>query len=251
MGSFEVEPPILCSRSLCFDEKTFTCFGGDLPKKESPYNYDSLSTDKLTLCPHLHTTHAETECHIKSKQGLSILEKTQKFLSPLPTLVIEIPTHDGQLEVTLEQTQHCYFQALGKCPTHQLRYCNRIYKVALIKFLYSPNPDPATKNISRWPYLSVTSVLFLREKGFTCVAVNTPSFDNETSKDVENHHAFFDGTDRHLVIEFVEAKNVAAGPYIAELAVYPVDSDSAPCAIKMKKIVSAHLIENTPESMSD
>jgi len=138
---------------------------------------------------------------------------------------------------------------LGKAPTQQLRSYNRIYKVAVVKFLY--NDKPQTKNFSRWSYLSVDSVRFLREKGFRCVAVNTPSFDNEASKAVENHHAFFDGTDQNLLVEFLDASRVEVGPYIADIAVYPVDSDSAPCVVKMKRIVSALVLEHTQDPLND
>jgi len=80
----------------------FSCFGSDLAKKESPYDYDTLAIDRLTFCPHLHTTHAETECHIKAKGGADIIQKVAKFLNPMPALVIEVPTHEDQLEVTLD-----------------------------------------------------------------------------------------------------------------------------------------------------
>lgn len=74
-----LDEPILCTKNLYFEgnseEKGFTCFEGGLAKKESPYPFDHLSVERLTISPHQQMTHAETECHIKQKDGLSIMKK--------------------------------------------------------------------------------------------------------------------------------------------------------------------------------
>lgn len=74
----------------------------------------------------------------------------------------------------------------------------------------------------------------MKEKGFKIIAINTPSFDNESSSKLENHHTFFHESNDNLVIEFVDATQLNQGLYIADIGIYPMDSDAAPCTIKMK-----------------
>lgn len=59
-----------------------------------------------------------------------------------------------------------------------MRTKSRIYKTAVIKFLYNDKPQGENRNMTNFPYLSTEAVLFLRSKGFKSIAVNTPSFDN-------------------------------------------------------------------------
>lgn len=79
--------------------------------------------------------------------------------------------------------------------------------------------------------------------------MNTPSFDAETSSNLDNHHGFFDGTHDNLVIELLDTSRVTAGVYFADIGIYPIDSDAAPCTLKLKKIVSARLNERSLEGM--
>lgn len=132
-----------------------------------------------------------------------------------------------------------------------MRTKSRIYKTAVIKFLYNDKPQGENRNMTNFPYLSTEAVLFLRSKGFKSIAVNTPSFDNEASKDLENHHAFFKGSNGNLLIELIDASKIQSGPYIADISIYPVDSDAAPCVLKLSKIVSGHLYEKSGEVMSE
>jgi kynurenine formamidase len=105
--------------------------------------------------------------------------------------------------------------------------------------------------MSNFPYLSVESVRFLKERGFMCIAMNTPSFDNEASKKLENHHEFFTDSQGNLIVELLDCSKLSAGPYIADLSLYPIDSDASPCVFKVRKILSAHLIEKKGEPLSD
>lgn len=73
------------------------------------------------------------------------------------------------------------------------------------------------------------------------IAVNTPSLDQETSKDMENHHTFFDHSSDKLVIELIDSSQVLPGPYIADLGIYPLDSDAAPCILKLQRIITAYV----------
>ena len=61
----------------------------------------------------------------------------------------------------------------------------------IVKFIYDDKPSENSRNISKFPYLSTQIVHFIKERNFQVIALNTPSFDNESSKDLENHHAWF------------------------------------------------------------
>jgi len=144
-----------------------------------------------------------------------------------------------------------YILALGKASSQQLRTNTRIYKTAVIKFNYNDKPHPESKNLTNFPYLSTECVSFLRRKGFKCIAINTPSFDCESSKRLENHHEFFHGSNNHLIIELIDASKISSGPYIADISIYPIDSDAAPCVLKLRKVISAHLLEKSSEVYSE
>jgi hypothetical protein len=82
IGSFEVSNPILCSRPLVFGgDKTFTAYNSGLALKESPFPFDKLSVEFLKFCPHLHTTHAETDAHVKIPDSNG-LQAFHNYLSP-------------------------------------------------------------------------------------------------------------------------------------------------------------------------
>ncbi len=81
--------------------------------------------------------------------------------------------------MSLDQVKSAYEKAVGAIFDSHLRQSRGLFNVALIKFIYQPSVDEATKNNKDWPYLSKESTTFLRSKGFTCFAVNTPSIDEE------------------------------------------------------------------------
>ncbi|CDW76247.1 kynurenine 3-monooxygenase [Stylonychia lemnae] len=245
VGIFEVHAPILCSRDLYFEGNErnlgFNCYDSGLAKKVSPYQYDSVQVEQLTLCAHLHMTHAETECHIKIQDGLNIIEKQKKFNSRQLALALEVRPLEGQLEVSLDLLMSAYNISITQINSQSLRNQNDKFKMVIIKFLYDENLDENNKNITNFPYLSCESVKFLREKGFNVISINTPSFDMETTKEMENHHLFFDGANDKLLIELIDSSQVLPGPYVADIGIYPLDSDAAPCILKLQRISNAYV----------
>lgn len=91
----------------------------------------------------------------------------------------------------------------------------------------------------------------MSSKGFQCIASNTPSLDREDSNNLENHHIFFKGGKDRLLIEFIDASKISAGSYLADIAFYPIDSDSSPCTLKLKKIVSSKIVQKSSIILSD
>jgi len=80
-----------------------------------------------------------------------------------------------------------------------------LFKVIIVKFLYDENLDESNRNITNFPYLSTECVRYIKDQGFNVIATNTPSIDEETSKEMENHHAFFDHSNDKLIIELIDS----------------------------------------------
>jgi kynurenine formamidase len=52
--------------------------------------------------------------------------------------------------------------------------------------------------------LEVDAVDFLKEKGIECLAMNSPSFDDEHAKSLANHHSLFKNSN-NLIIENIDS----------------------------------------------
>ena len=67
VGEFELEDPVLCSRPLHFNEskESFVAYDSTKAHKEDPYGFKTCVVEKITFVPQLHTTHAETDQHVK------------------------------------------------------------------------------------------------------------------------------------------------------------------------------------------
>jgi kynurenine formamidase len=126
-----------------------------------------------------------------------------------------------------------------------MRTYNRIYRVIVLKFNYVEKQESTQANISKWPFLATQCVTYLRDRGVKVLATNAPSFDNETSSYLSNHHAFFSENLEHILIELVDVSNLESGAYIADIGIYPINTDAEPCILKMKKIITAKIDETT------
>jgi kynurenine formamidase len=129
--------------------------------------------------------------------------------------------------------------ALDTNTSEDLMMNNTIYKAALIKFNYQETVRDG--KITDWPYLSKDSIAFLVSIGIQCICLNTPSIDEEKNSNCDNHRIFFDNA-RNLIIEFIDASKIRAGSYIVDISVYPADTDSFPCVVKAKRIISGKLL---------
>jgi hypothetical protein len=56
----------------------------------------------LHFNPHFHTTHAETEAHIKIRDAQTISQKLDKFQKPMIGLCLELPCSNDGLKITLQ-----------------------------------------------------------------------------------------------------------------------------------------------------
>lgn len=90
------------------------------------------------------------------------------------------------------------------------------------------------KKMSDFPYLSLEAVDYLKNTlGINIFITNTPSFDNQSSKDLENHRVVFKNSDEtSLIIEMIDSTSLSVGLYILDLGIYPTDQDSFPIVIK-------------------
>lgn len=103
VGEFELEDPILCSRPLHFNDSkdSFVAFETEKAHKEDPFGYKTCVVDKITFVPQIHTTHAETDQHVK-KGETTITVCTNEYLKPFPSIALELNLIDGELEVQVD-----------------------------------------------------------------------------------------------------------------------------------------------------
>ncbi len=82
---------------------------------------------------------------------------------------------------------------------------------------------------------------FIHSKGFSCLAVTSPSVDAESGA-CTNHHELFTSPDS-LIIEFLNASALESGAYIVDIGLYPASTNAFPVSIKAKRVLSSNIVQ--------
>jgi arylformamidase len=174
---------------------------------------DSVNVSCLNGSPHV-GTHADAPFHVDSAWPASETLDLAAFTGP--AVVVDVNTLDGPLSVES--------LGIGALPVERL-------------LLRTDRSIAGGTFPSGWPWLDVSAVESLLERGLLLLGVDAPSVDSRKSTTLDVHRALF--RRGAGVLENLDLRNVAAGPY--HLTAFPLrldGLDAAPVRAVLRRLTT-------------
>lgn len=169
----------------------------------------SCNCETYNFAPHLHGTHTECAGHITAER-IAVHDTLQDSFLPA-SLVTVTPENDLITAAMLNNIDQAFTAALivRTLPNDDSKMsCN-----------YDENPAPS---------FAADAMEKIDALGVMHLLTDIPSIDRADSKDLPNHHQFFDRPGRTITEMIYAPDSVTDGPYLLNLQIAPFMADAAP-----------------------